>query len=147
MLAPTLQPTVLFTGDLPSLPPTPPVVVADLGVSAGIRSTSRRRRLVLLVTAGWRRIPSRLSVPAAGVVPGAGAGAAGAGGAGDTTGAATESSTQRGAIIGGATGVAVGVMTSRDKVKGGAVGTVTGAVLGGVVGSPIATQPRSQRRN
>lgn len=61
-------------------------------------------------------------------------------------GVATENNTKRGAIIGGASGAAVGIITSRDKVKGGAVGAITGAVLGGVVGSQIYTQPRSQRR-
>ncbi len=61
-------------------------------------------------------------------------------------GVVTESNTKRGAIIGGASGAAVGIITSRDKVKGGAVGAITGAVLGGVVGSQIYTQPRSQRR-
>lgn len=77
-----------------------------------------------------------------------GAGAVGSGGAGSGgSGVVTENNTKRGAIIGGATGAAVGIMTSRDKVKGGAVGAITGAVLGGVVGSQIYTQPRSQRRN
>lgn len=61
-------------------------------------------------------------------------------------GVVTENNTKRGAIIGGASGAAVGILTSRDKVKGGAVGAITGAVLGGVVGSQIYTQPRSQRR-
>lgn len=80
--------------------------------------------------------------------PSAGGGSgSGAGGTGQGTGVVTENNTKRGAIIGGATGAAVGIMTSRDRVKGGAVGAITGAVLGGVVGSQIYTQPRSQRRN
>lgn len=84
--------------------------------------------------------------------PTAGGGASGTGAAGSASGSGaggvvTENNTKRGAIIGGATGAAVGIMTSRDKVKGGAVGAITGAVLGGVVGSQIYTQPRSQRRN
>ncbi len=64
---------------------------------------------------------------------------------GSGSGAAKESNTQRGAIIGAASGAAVGIATSRDKVKGGAVGAITGAVLGGVVGSQIYTSPRPRR--
>lgn len=64
---------------------------------------------------------------------------------GSGSGAARESNTQRGAIIGGASGAAIGIATSRDKVKGGAVGAITGAVLGGVVGSQIYTAPRPRR--
>jgi hypothetical protein len=89
------------------------------------------------------RVVYRTPSPSAG---GSGSGG-GTGGTGQGTGVVTENNTKRGAIIGGATGAAVGIMTSRDKVKGGAVGAITGAVLGGVVGSQIYTQPRSQRRN
>jgi hypothetical protein len=261
MLAPALQPTVLFTGDVSVLPPTPPAerpAAPTIGQSAtrtaseAAHAPARRRRLVLMVTAGVLTLgacggreskglddalrndlsmaamapsmrqayvsPMELGYPQGYAPPGygyptpygqpgypppgypppgypppgyppagypsaaypapyptpgypypqpvaypapaqapqqvvyrapapSGGGTVGTGGAGRTTGPATESNTQRGAIIGGATGAAVGIMTSRDKVKGGAVGAVTGAVLGGVVGSQIYTQPRSQRRN